>query len=454
LDNRNNALDFWQTATKTTRVKSAGTQLPPLGNIRLAILESGQKEVLGSFWAEGISASSFSQLLTAQHKSKSALNGSDSTYVSVISFGLQPYTPQTKYIAPMPIPETNWKANGVGIRRNGDYDCSNILSSNISDWGRSSANDNEDDLIRLDINITPCTGITYGLVSTSSTTDIKFWSSEKKGYGDAIIPNENSGMMKLLTNSTTFYAESSPYNTSSASYKLLAIDKNNKILFSEEITFRPFNSITIAFVGEFEQAGDPGVSPGINNWGINQLLNGYDVYVWDDGHDVFNSNTDCNKWGEGRSFDEVCNAINNRGVSNIAIIGYSHGGGSVYNLAWRMFYDGKTSDSNLYWYPPKKIQNSYNLVFTSYIDAVPNNSWIHGLLGTSVTVRPKGSNYHLNQFQENSIPNGCSIFTSNNEKNWTSVGLKHSNSDFLVSIDTNPEVQALLTQKFNEKITR
>ncbi|MDR1383251.1 MAG: hypothetical protein LBJ67_05305, partial [Planctomycetaceae bacterium] len=86
LDNRNNALDFWQTATKTTRVKSAGTQLPPLGNIRLAILESGQKEVLGSFWAEGISASSFSQLLTAQHKSKSALNGSDSTYVSVISF--------------------------------------------------------------------------------------------------------------------------------------------------------------------------------------------------------------------------------------------------------------------------------------------------------------------------------------------------------------------------------
>jgi hypothetical protein len=83
-------------------------------------------------------------------------------------------------------------------------------------------------------------------------------------------------------------------------------------LFTEEMSFRPFNSITVAFVGETQQAG------------VTEYVHRY--------------------------------------------------------------------------YPD--ISNPYSLVFTSYIDAISNNSWINTV---AQTARPIGSQYHVNQFQQNSI---------------------------------------------------
>ncbi len=48
----------------------------------------------------------------------------------------------------------------------------------------------------------------------------------------------------------------------------------------------------------FAAPGNATASPGLNDWVIDQLLDGYDVHVWDDGHDWFQSD-DCDEWGNG-----------------------------------------------------------------------------------------------------------------------------------------------------------
>jgi hypothetical protein len=219
----------------------------------------------------------------------------------------------------------------------------------------------------------------------------------------------------------------------------------------KELVYRPFKSITAAFVGENETAGNPVKSPGVNNWVIQELLNGYDVHVYDDGYDMYgNPTVDCSKWGEGNALNEVANAINNQGIASIAILGYSHGGGTVYNLAWRMFYDGSTSDNPVYRSPPKKIQKPYNIVFTSYIDAVTNSNSINFFAENR---KPLNTGFHLNQYQLNISPHGCSIPSSDDNLNRSGLGVVHS-ADGATSIDENPIVMGLLKERFEQKVVR
>ena len=55
---------------------------------------------------------------------------------------------------------------------------------------------------------------------------------------------------------------------------------------------------------------------------------GYDVLMRDE--DEVESS------GAGRVYEEVVNAIQKRSVRELAIFGYSHGGGSTYNLCERL----------------------------------------------------------------------------------------------------------------------
>jgi hypothetical protein len=301
-------------------------------------------------------------------------------------FGFTPYTPETEHIAPMPIPEANWKENGVGIRRNGDYDD----GKTSPDWTYGTASNKENDLIPLTIDITPLPGIEYRLKSTSSTPVVRLWESDLKG-GYPLATYTDMGV--LISNDITVYAEYISEGSAHETFILSAIaTATGQEHFSEEIVFRPFDSVTCAFVGEFEQAGDPVQSPGVNDWVITQLLNGYDVHVWDDGHDWWQSD-DCDEWGNGPALDEIANAINNQGVTQVALLGYSHGGGTVYNLSKRLFYDGSTC----IWYEkpvtfPEVIHNPYQLVFTSYIDTIMNDRFTRA---DPEDRRPEDSLFHL-----------------------------------------------------------
>jgi hypothetical protein len=226
-----------------------------------------------------------------------------------------------------------------------------------------------------------------------------------------------------------------------------------KELFTEELVYRPFHSFTVAFVGETQQAGDAKNSPAVNTWVIQKLLNGYDVHVWDDGHDWFQSDN-CDEWGAEPALNEVANAINNQGIASIAILGYSHGGGSTYNLAWRMYYDGKKSNSVFYQNLPRLIFKNYTLTFTSYIDAVPNASSVNGGLGDSLEKPPLGSRFHTNQYETNSwLVQCCSVPGSDDDIDRSSLGVEHSGGGEL-GIDTNSIVQEFLTTRFHQKVKK
>jgi hypothetical protein len=352
----------------------------------------------------------------------------------------------------MKIPDENFQTNKVGVRLNGDFD----NGGSSRDWFISAVVSTENDLIRTDISIAPPPESGGGLkyVLKKSSDRITFWKCNKKGTSSYSIPSSG----KLITTSDTLWAEWSQNVHGTCNFSLEAIEvQTGKVIAKREFDYRSFKSVTAAFVGENEQAGNPTVSSGVNDWVIQELLNGYDVWVFDDGYDVFTTaSSDCTNWGEGNALNVVANAINNQGITDVAIIGYSHGGGSAYNLAWRMFYDGGTSDSYLYWYPPQVINNPYNLVFTSYIDAVPNSHSLNGIEADSLEVRPYGSLYHLNQYETNSWVGGCSIPTSdeNIDRSIIDGGVVYHSGGGETGIDTNSVIQNHLKVRFEQHVSR
>jgi hypothetical protein len=146
-------------------------------------------------------------------------------------------------------------------------------------------------------------------------------------------------------------------------------------------------------------------------------------------------------------------AVNRRGVTQVALIGYSHGGGSVYNLSVRMHEDSILAPAN------RVIKQPYTLVFTSYIDAVRNDSNSNILQRNAETRRPIGSQFHLNQYQKN---NSVSDAFLKGDATVTVVGMTTINIDrsndqpylYHTSIDDDPLVQFFLTQRFKQKVAR
>jgi hypothetical protein len=223
------------------------------------------------------------------------------------------------------------------------------------------------------------------------------WTSSQKGGSQYVV----STIGTTITSDRTLWAEYTNLGNNECTLTLSVISTlTGKELFTEELIYRPFKSITAAFVGESSIPGNVKNTPAVNTWVTQELLNGYDVHVWDDGHAWF-SWDDCDEWGNGPALDEIANSINNRGVTNVALLGYSHGGGTVYNLSKRLYYDGRSCE----WYDkkvtfPDVIDNnkSYNIVFTTYIDAIRNDRFTRTLPEKN---RPLGSKYHVNQFQRN-----------------------------------------------------
>ncbi len=361
--------------------------------------------------------------------------------IYALSYGLTPYTPQTTYIDPMPIDEADWTQHNVGIRRNNDYD-SYTGGDLIPDSSVSSASAKEDDLIRVFVDIDETIpGLTYSVQRNSSY--LKFWKSFSKSGGEYNFINGECS----LTTDSNLWAEYT--TTGDSNYTLTLVVRESStdtVLATKPMIFRPFNSITCAFVGEFQDPGNPIEDPGINDWVIDQLKIGYDVHVWDDGFDyiTFNPIHDCNPDGSGNTFDEIKNAVNNRGVTEVAIIGFSHGGGSVYNLCSYLDAD-LTSDAS-------EITEAYSLVFTSYIDAVQNNFPFNPLTENR---RPINSLFHLNQYQPNwftvygiTILGGGEIAEGDGVN---TLNLRHDNLTH-TTIDNDEDVQAVLTDNFHSYV--
>ncbi len=102
--------------------------------------------------------------------------------------------------------------------------------------------------------------------------------------------------------------------------------------------------------------------------------------------------------GSGPALDEIVTAINDRGVDKVALLGYSRGGGKVYELAEAL--DGNPA-----------ITRPFTIPMTAYVDAInallaldPYASYPKPLPEIK---RPPLSLYHLNQYQLNSPYTGA-----------------------------------------------
>jgi hypothetical protein len=139
------------------------------------------------------------------------------------------------------------------------------------------------------------------------------------------------------------------------------------------------------------------------------------------------------------AYDMIVNAINERHVSEIAILGYSHGGGSTYDLAWALNENviGNSFD----------ITEPFTIPFTSYVDAVTN------LAAGAENRRPPLSAFHLNQYQINTILQGG---PSSGDDDIDRSYLLNANGQPIThfTIDDSPVVLGLVRSRLGQKVNR
>ena len=120
--------------------------------------------------------------------------------------------------------------------------------------------------------------------------------------------------------------------------------------------------------------------------------------------------------GTGQVYDDIVSAVNHRGVTQIDIIGYSHGGGSTYTLARRLSRNQSGGLSDIF--------REFSIRLTAYVDAVRDS----GILAE--TRRPPGSRYHMNFYQQRTLLHGAPS-NANEEREVTNLDISHRTIDDL-----------------------
>jgi hypothetical protein len=156
----------------------------------------------------------------------------------------------------------------------------------------------------------------------------------------------------------------------------LSLEADGSGILLDRLTFHSFRSIVVALGGEGQSPSLP-LDPNHGTFVVGTELYelGYDVHMYDE--DGVTST------GSGPVYDEVVNSVQSRGVADVAVFGYSHGGGSTHDLAERLdaFRAGI---------------GTFAIPFTSYVDGVENDSDID----TDPELRyPPSSAFHANHYQ-------------------------------------------------------
>jgi hypothetical protein len=142
-------------------------------------------------------------------------------------------------------------------------------------------------------------------------------------------------------------------------------------------------------------------------------------------------------WGEGKAYDEIVPAIQNRGVTKVSIMGNSHGGGSVYTLAWRL--QQNTIPGSGY----TDITTAFSVPFTACVDAI--TKWTIG----AENRRPPMSGFHTNQYQRNTylINGGPSSPIGEDDVDRSYLGVVHT------TIDDHVVVQSLIKLRLEQLVS-
>jgi hypothetical protein len=267
---------------------------------------------------------------------------------------------------------------GVGIRLNGDDDDGDT----VADFDDPSVA-GENDLIEVVLTASPAVapeGLEYVLARV--TGDVRVWEQSTKttqllGPVDDVPLDFEGGPL-------TVWVEKPTAGVADLALQARQIG-DQAIVAADTMHFYGFTSVVIALGGEGQVPADPPLEP--DNHGTFQVAielyqRGYDVHMYDE--DVVGSN------GAGAAYNEVVSAVRDRGVSGVAIFGYSHGGGSTNDLAARLVDNAGTI-------------GSFSIDFTAYVDGIDNDSDVD--IGTE-TELPPSTNYHANYYENP----GCGLF--------------------------------------------
>jgi hypothetical protein len=276
---------------------------------------------------------------------------------------LDPYAPFAKTAVPE-LSETDPKL-GPGIRINGDNNNANLIEVTVS---------------------VPASGASYVLQRSShnrNTSDaLRVWASPTKGQGQEIVFDTNNQTAALTfpagishgTETETVWVE---WAVPIQGFATLTLQPQQPGTGSvDSLKFHSFTSVALAIGGETFSSNPPPPDPAYGVWKVGAQLysQGYDVYLANEGY----LNTD---------YNELYNAVHNQRVTQVAIFGYSHGGGDTYTLANEL----NTNRQSI---------GNFTIAFTAYVDAIRNDSDFDM---QPEALRPPGSLYHVNYYRGRGI---------------------------------------------------
>ena len=239
---------------------------------------------------------------------------------------------------------------GPGIRINGDDD-----DGNGTDRNQSSTNLQENDLIEVLIESIPGQN---NLVLEVTHSGLFVWENWSKGGAPIATSSGPSAPLTFDSNGQkTVYVEWTDAAHGTGDVKLV---NNSTSQVIDTLTFHTFKSIVVGFSGETFGSGFginlPYLEQPVYNIAVDFYNLGYDSYYYDVwGHTVTTATG-----FSGPAYNEVYNAVWNRGVENVSIYGWSHGGGATALLANRLELD---KQQNI-------LPNTFEISATAYIDAV------------------------------------------------------------------------------------
>lgn len=325
------------------------------------------------------------------------------------------YRPSTEYIdyalhaVPAAVEED--PKLGPGIRINGDDDNGNAQRDYL-DAATAAAGDN--DLLRVDAR---ASGTSFVV---SWTGALAVWTSATKA---AAVLNGSA----VLANQPLWVEYVSQTHTAAANttLTLTASDSTTGTTAVDSVVLHSFQSVVIAIGGNSQDPrnfGDPRL--GVFTLGGTLYESGYDVHLYS--HDQIQTN------GRGAAYNEVVSAVLNRNADNVAIIGYSWGGGATYDLSAALYANSSLAPAG------------YRLQYTAYVDAIRHYSL------SAETRKPVGTQSHDNFYQRRDwLLKGNSVAGANNinvtQTSW-GQSLVHT------TLDDNATLQILLVGNLKTRV--
>lgn len=276
------------------------------------------------------------------------------------------------------VPDNEEVDPGAYIRKNGD----DFFSSgkNPPTMAEEITSNDEDDLVELEIKINYASYSTkFDLYLERDNSNLLIWSTSVE-TGSILT----SGTRKKITPSSdiSYWVE----NPNGGSGKIKLIRKNKSTgteVVLDEVQFHQHKSIILVYSGEFQDDLDytpnetwPALNRGTMYIAKYLYENGYDAYMLEEPDGPLDGDI---KW-EDEGYYEIVAAVEHRGVTEVATVGYSRGANSTYNILLRI-NNHKPNIKN-------------KIVATAYVDAISEN-----VIPDAFRIRPPNSVVHANYYQ-------------------------------------------------------